>query len=88
MEVEATGSEPIAANFFYGTLVDERQTSYSAYPGGCRPHLAAPPLSAGDRATGFVDFEVPSEATGFVLSYAPRLEDGKSATAEPVPLNR
>jgi hypothetical protein len=88
VEVEATGTEPIAANLFYGVLEDEQHDSYRARFGACRPYLAGPPLSAGETARGFVDFEVPAQATGLAFLYAPRLQSGKSIASKPIALDR
>jgi hypothetical protein len=83
VEVEVHAQEKgVPANFYYGRLMGAEGKSYRPTFSGCVPRLTAPPLDMGTRKRGFVNFKVPSSATGLMFSYAPRL-----AGADPGPAN-
>jgi hypothetical protein len=51
--------------------VDSEKREYRATLAGCTPTLTAARLKRSDRARGLVSFDVPSDAEGLVMTYAP-----------------
>lgn len=69
--VEARGQREVPTNPFLATLRDSEAREYQADLAGCTPTLRADRLAHGDQARGFITFEVPSDASGLVMTYAP-----------------
>lgn len=69
--VEARGPREVPTNPFLATLRDSEARDYQADIAGCTPTLRADRLAKNDQARGFITFEVPSDATGLVMTYAP-----------------
>jgi hypothetical protein len=78
LELVALTRKQVPANPFYAKLLDGQKQAYSAVRGGCTPELRAAPLSKGQHARGFVNFELSGAATGLKFVYAPRLADGSA----------
>ena len=69
--LEARGQSEVPTNPFLATLRDSEAREYRADIAGCTPTLRADRLAHSDQARGFITFEVPSDATGLVMTYAP-----------------
>lgn len=69
--IEARGTREVPTNPFLATLRDAEARDYQADIAGCTPTLRADRLARPDQARGFITFEVPSDTTGLVMSYAP-----------------
>ena len=69
--VEARGPREVPTNPFLATLRDSEARDYQADIAGCTPTLRADRLAQNDQARGFITFEVPSDATGLLMTYAP-----------------
>jgi len=69
--VEARGPREVPTNPFLATLRDSQARDYQADIAGCTPTLRADRLARSDQARGFITFEVPADATGLVMTYAP-----------------
>jgi len=69
--LEARGPREVPTNPFLATLRDSQARDYQADIAGCTPTLRADRLADSDQARGFITFEIPSDATGLVMTYAP-----------------
>lgn len=69
--IEARNAREVPANPFLATLRDAEDRDYKADLAGCTPTLRADRLAQHDRAHGFITFEVPADATGLIMTYAP-----------------
>ena len=64
---EDTGTDQYNYSSYDWKLVDEAGFSYDTTYGGIGPELRTGSLSAGERARGYVTYEVPTSATGLTL---------------------
>lgn len=71
VELEGRSERQVPANPFVATLLDSEQQGYQVDIAGCTPTLRARQLSRGQKAKGYISFEVPDAARGLVMSYAP-----------------
>lgn len=71
--IQAHGSVQVPANPFYATLIDANNVVYESTLVGCEPALRASQLSDGKQASGWISFDVPAQARGLRLAYAPVL---------------
>jgi uncharacterized protein DUF4352 len=71
--IQALGPLQVPANPFYATLIDASNVVYESTLAGCQPALVASQLSEGKRASGWISFDVPTQAKGLRLAYAPVL---------------
>jgi len=69
--IEASGPREVPANPFLATLRDAQARDYQADIAGCTPTLRASRLAQKDTARGYITFEVPSDAIGLTMTYAP-----------------
>ncbi|HEU5076498.1 MAG TPA: DUF4352 domain-containing protein [Polyangiaceae bacterium] len=69
--IEARSLREVPANPFLATLRDAQERDYQADLAGCTPTLRADRLAQNQKAQGFITFEVPEDATGLVMTYAP-----------------
>lgn len=69
--IEARSLREVPANQFLATLRDAQARDYQADLAGCTPTLRADRLTQNQKAQGFITFEVPVDATGLVMTYAP-----------------
>lgn len=69
--IEAKSTREVPANPFLATLRDAEDRDYQADLAGCTPTLRAERLALNDQARGFITFEVPADATGLIMTYAP-----------------
>lgn len=74
--IEATTTLEVSVNPFYAKVTDSNGTAYTSTFGGCTPDLKSVKLTQGQKATGWITFEVPKSAFGFVLSYNPIIIGG------------
>jgi hypothetical protein len=74
--IQALGPVQVPANPFYATLIDTSNVVYESTLAGCQPALVASQLSEGKRASGWISFDVPAQARGLRLAYAPVLLGG------------
>lgn len=85
VEVQANRNG-IPANFYYGRLSDSEDNGYQPIFSGCAPRLTSPPLVAGAKKRGFVNFKLPARAQGLTFTYAPRLAESGASPASSVAL--
>lgn len=71
VSIEGTSSLEVPVNPFYGTLVDAAGETYPSTLAGCEPGLPSVRLVLGQKARGFVTFEIPKAARKLELRYAP-----------------
>jgi len=69
--IEGTGTREVPVNPFYATVSDSNGNQYKCTFGGCEPPLESSRIRKGDRAQGWITFELPKQATGLTLSYSP-----------------
>ena len=80
IHIEATGSRQVPVNPFYAKVTDSSGYTYSSVFGGCTPDLKSLRLSSGEKAEGFVTFEIPTTAKGLTLTYMPLIVKSQSQT--------
>ncbi len=71
--IQAHGAVQVPVNPFYATLIDASNVVYESTLAGCQPALVASQLSRGEQASGWISFDVPAQARGLRLAYAPVL---------------
>lgn len=71
--IQAPGAVQVPANPFYATLIDANNVVYESTLAGCQPALKASQLSNGQQVSGWISFDVPTQARGLRLAYAPVL---------------
>jgi hypothetical protein len=69
--IEAKNAREVPSNPFLARLRDAQTRDYGADLAGCTPTLRADRLSGSERASGFITFELPEDATGLVMTYSP-----------------
>ncbi len=69
--IEGTGTREVPVNPFYATVADSKGYPYNCTFGGCEPPLENLRIRQGDRAQGWITFEIPKQATGLTLEYSP-----------------
>lgn len=69
--IEARGFREVPSNPFLATLRDAEGRDYQADLAGCTPTLRADRLTQKQTARGFITFDVPQDATGLIMTYAP-----------------
>lgn len=69
--IEARTLREVPANPFLATLKDAQARDYQADIAGCTPTLRAERLARSHTARGFITFDIPSDATGLTMTYAP-----------------
>lgn len=69
--VEGTADKDVPVNPFYAKITDGEGYSYTSTFGGCDPDLKSVRVGKGEKAKGWITFEVPSKATGLKLTYNP-----------------
>ncbi|HMR77217.1 MAG TPA: DUF4352 domain-containing protein [Polyangiaceae bacterium] len=69
--IEGTADKDVAVNPFYAKITDSEGYSYTSTFGGCTPDLKSVRVGKGEKAKGWITFEVPKNATGLKLSYNP-----------------
>jgi hypothetical protein len=73
VSLEARTALQVPANPFYATLIDASNIVYESTLAGCQPALQATQLDHGQKAAGWVSFDVPAQARGLRFAYAPVL---------------
>lgn len=71
VSVQATGSKTVPVNPFYAKVTDSQKVEYTSTFCGCTPELQSVSLQPGQSAGGWITFELPSVATGLMMSYNP-----------------
>jgi hypothetical protein len=71
LEITNTSAKPIAINPYYLTFKDSQNYTYVTSLVGCPPILDARFLRPGERARGFVPFELPQALQEGTLTYRP-----------------
>lgn len=74
--IEGRVEREVQVNPFYGELTDANGFAYRPSFKGCEPRLNNVRLEEGERASGFINFEVPTQATRLVLTYEPATTGG------------
>ncbi|MEZ4225313.1 MAG: DUF4352 domain-containing protein [Polyangiaceae bacterium] len=69
--IEGTADKDVAVNPFYAKVTDSEGYSYTSTFGGCDPDLKSVRVSKGEKAKGWITFEVPSKSSGLKLAYNP-----------------
>ncbi len=75
--IEALAERDINVNPFYAQVADADGLRYRPTLQGCEPRLSAVRLAQGERARGFVTFELPSRARRLELRYEPATRRGE-----------
>lgn len=76
VKLESTSDRELRVNPFYATLRDAQNHTYKPTFGGCRPELDSMRMKKGDKAHGWITFELPRAATGIRLVYDPFVVGG------------
>lgn len=79
--VEGTRELDVPVSPFHAHLSDADDKDYSATLAGCTPILPSVRVAQGERAEGWITFEVPEKATGLVLLYDPVIIGGAEERA-------
>lgn len=69
--LEGRTLQEVPTNPFSATLRDAQDRDYQVDLAGCTPTLRADRVTRDQQARGFITFEVPDDATGLKLKYAP-----------------
>lgn len=69
--VEGTADKDVPVNPFYAKVTDGDGYSYTSTFGGCEPDLKSVRLNKGEKAKGWITFEVPQKSSGLKMSYNP-----------------
>ena len=69
--IEGRSKNEVPVNPLLGTLEDSEHRDYRPDMAGCTPSLPAARVTSGRQARGFITFEVPENASGLVMTYAP-----------------
>lgn len=69
--MEGTGDRDVPVSPFHAQLEDSEGNHYSTTLAGCRPILPSVRVAKGERAEGWVSFELPQSARGLKLVYDP-----------------
>jgi hypothetical protein len=81
LALEGTRDLDVPVSPFHARLSDTDGTDYSATLAGCTPILPSVRVARGERAEGWITFEVPEKATGLVLLYDPVIIGGSEERA-------
>ncbi len=76
VKLESTSDNELRVSPFYATLHDSQRHTYTPTFGGCHPQLDSMRMKKGDKAHGWITFEVPRAATGIRLVYDPFVVGG------------
>ncbi|MCA9598141.1 MAG: DUF4352 domain-containing protein [Myxococcales bacterium] len=71
VSIEGTADKDVPVNPFYAKITDGEGYSYTSTFGGCEPDLKSVRIGKGEKAKGWVTFEVPEKASGLKLTYNP-----------------
>ena len=71
MQIEGTADKDVPVNPFYAKVTDADGYSYTSTFGGCDPELKSVRVNKGEKARGWVTFEVPDKAKDLKLTYNP-----------------
>jgi len=69
--IEGSADKDVPVNPFYAKVTDGDGYSYTSTFGGCSPELKSVRVAKGEKARGWVTFEVPSKASSLKLTYNP-----------------
>ncbi len=69
--IEGTADKDVPVNPFYAKVTDGDGYSYTSTFGGCDPELKSVRINKGEKARGWITFEVPEKASGLKLTYNP-----------------
>jgi hypothetical protein len=73
LSLEGTSAVEVPVNPFYATLYDAGGDAYTTTLAGCDPGLPPIRVTAGEKARGFVTFEIPVASRKLELHYAPTI---------------
>jgi hypothetical protein len=71
VELEGSADKDVPVNPFYAKITDGDGYSYTSTFGGCTPDLKSVRINKGEKARGWITFEVPDKAKGLKLTYNP-----------------
>ena len=73
VQLEGSSSRAVPANAFYALLRDSTGDEYTSTLAGCQPQLMAVLLKNGERAEGYISFEIPRARRQLQMRYAPQV---------------
>lgn len=71
VDIQGTSGLEVPANVFYATAQDANGDRYAATLTGCEPALPAALVTRGNKAHGFITFDVPKLSRNIEVRYAP-----------------
>ena len=71
VQLEGIADKDVPVNPFYAKVTDGEGYSYTSTFGGCSPELKSVRIAKGEKAKGWITFEVPQKATNLKLTYNP-----------------
>jgi Domain of unknown function (DUF4352) len=71
VQLEGSADKDVPVNPFYAKITDGDGYSYTSTFGGCSPELKSVRISKGEKARGWITFELPDKAKGLKLTYNP-----------------
>ena len=71
VQIEGSADKDVPVNPFYAKVTDGDGYSYTSTFGGCDPELKSVRVNKGEKAKGWITFEVPQKASNLKLTYNP-----------------
>lgn len=71
VQLEGSADKDVPVNPFYAKVTDGDGYSYTSTFGGCDPELKSVRITKGEKAKGWITFEVPQKASSLKLTYNP-----------------
>ena len=71
VQIEGSADKDVPVNPFYAKVTDGDGYSYTSTFGGCDPELKSVRINKGEKARGWITFEVPEAAKSLKLTYNP-----------------
>jgi hypothetical protein len=71
VEIEGRTRNHVPVNALHAALTDSNNRTYQPTLAGCRPALPAGRLQQGEKAQGYVTFEIPASSSGLRFQYDP-----------------
>jgi hypothetical protein len=71
VQIEGTADKDVPVNPFYAKVTDADGYSYTSTFGGCDPELKSVRVNKGEKARGWITFEVPEKGKDLKLTYNP-----------------
>lgn len=71
VQLEGSADKDVPVNPFYAKITDGDGYSYTSTFGGCSPELKSVRINKGEKARGWITFEIPEKSKGLKLTYNP-----------------